>query len=153
MIKKYDLVSGMFTSETKIRVRYSETDQMGFVYHANFFAYFESARVESLPVRQAGIRQLGLTYADMEKNGVMMPVVEAHAKFLRPARYDDLLTIKVSLEELPEFSKIKFLHEVFNEKEELLVNGSVVLYFVNKETMKPTTMPGELLTKLKPYFS
>ena len=67
MIKKYDLVSGMFTSETKIRMRYSETDQMGFVYHVNFFAYFKSARVESLPVRQAGIRQLGLTYADMEK--------------------------------------------------------------------------------------
>ena len=146
MIKKYDLVSGMFTSETKIRVRYSETDQMGFVYHANFFSYFESARVES-------IRQQGLTYADMEKKGVMMPVVEVNAKFIRQARYDDLLTIKVSLKELPEFSKIKFLHEVFNEKEELLVNGSVVLYFINKETMKPTTMPDELLTKLKPYFS
>ena len=143
----------MFTSKTKIRVRYSETDKMGVVYHANFFSYFESARTESLPVRQAGIRQLGFTYAEMENMGVIMPVTEVQAKFLRPARYDDLLTIKIMLKDLPRDSKIKFHHEVFNEKEELLVIGYVVLYFINAETMNPALMPGELLSKLTPYFN
>src|SRR5678809_1279676 len=84
----------MFSSQTKVRVRYAETDQMGIVYHSNFFLYYEVARAES-------IRQLGYTYADMEKIGVIMPVVEVHSRFLRPALYDDLLTIKTILKELP----------------------------------------------------
>ena len=84
----------MFTSETKVRVRYAETDAMGVVYHGNYAAFFEVARVES-------IRQLGFSYKDMENSGVIMPVIEWHAKFLRPAHYDDLLTIKTILKELP----------------------------------------------------
>lgn len=135
----------MFTSETKIRVRYSETDQMAVVYHSNFFPYFESARAES-------IRHLGFTYADMEKLGVIMPVLEVQARFLRPARYDDMLTIKTLLKELPLQHKIEFHHEVFNENEEVIVSGRVVLFFKDAMTLKPTTMPGELLEKLKPYF-
>src|SRR5205085_11970212 len=110
----------MFTSETKIRVRYAETDQMGIVYHSNFFPYFETARAES-------IRQLGYTYADMEKMGVIMPVVDVHCRYLRPARYDDLLTIKTILKELPTHHKVEFHHEVFNEKDELLANGKITL--------------------------
>ena len=136
----------MFTSETKIRVRYAETDQMGVVYHSNFFPYFEVARAES-------IRQLGFTYADMEKMGVIMPVIEVQCRYIRPALYDELLTIKVILKELPVHHKIEFHHEVFNEKKELLATAKIILYFMEAETMKRTTMPESLLQQLQPYFN
>jgi acyl-CoA thioester hydrolase len=136
----------MFTSETKVRVRYAETDQMGVVYHSNFFLYYEVARAES-------IRQLGFTYADMERMGVIMPVVEVQSKFLRPALYDDLLTIKTILKELPVHHKIEFHHEVSNEKDELLALGKIVLYFMEAKTMKRTTMPEQLRKKLDAYFN
>jgi len=136
----------MFTTETQVRVRYAETDQMGVVYHSNYFPYFESARTES-------IRQLGFTYADMEKMGVIMPVVDVHCRYLRPAKYDDLLTIKTMLNELPLHHKIEFHHEVFNEENELLAVGKIILYFMEAKTMKKTTMPGQLLAKLQSYFS
>ena len=135
----------MFTSEIQLRVRYAETDQMGVVYHSNYFPYFETARAES-------IRQLGFTYADMEKMGVIMPVVDVHARYLRPALYDDLLTIKTSLKELPLHHKIEFHHEVFNEKEELLCVANIILYFMEKEGMKRTAMPEALKKTLERYF-
>jgi acyl-CoA thioester hydrolase len=135
----------MFSSDTQIRVRYAETDQMGVVYHSNYFPYFESARAES-------IRQLGLTYSDMEKMGVIMPVVDVHCRYLRPALYDDLLTIKTILKELPVHHKIEFHHEVYNEKKELLAVGKIILYFMEAKGMKKTVMPADLLAKLQPYF-
>jgi acyl-CoA thioester hydrolase len=135
----------MFIAETQVRVRYAETDQMGVVYHSNYFPYFESARAES-------IRELGFTYADMEKMGVFMPVVDVHCRYLRPSRYDDLLTIKTMLKELPIHHKIEFHHEVYNEKDELLAVAKIILYFMESATMKRTTMPAQLLEKLKPYF-
>lgn len=136
----------MFTTETQLRVRYAETDQMGVVYHSNYFPYFETARAES-------IRQLGFTYADMEKMGIIMPVIEVQCRYLRPALYDDLLTIKVILKELPVHHKIEFHHEVFNEKAELLATGKIILYFMESKTMKRTVMPEQLQKKLQPYFS
>jgi acyl-CoA thioester hydrolase len=135
----------MFTSSTQIRVRYAETDQMGVVYHSNFFPYFESARTES-------IRELGFTYADMEKMGVIMPVVDVHCRYLRPAKYDDLLTIKTILKELPLHHKIEFYHEVYNEQDELLVTGKIILYFMESKGMKKTTMPAALLDKIRLFF-
>ena len=135
----------MFVTETKIRVRYAETDQMGVVYHGNFAQYFETARAES-------IRQLGLTYKDMEAMGIIMPVVELHSKFIRPALYDELLTVTVILKELPKEHRIEFHHEVFDEKKNLLVTGRIVLYFMEAKTMKKTVMPKQLLDKLTPYF-
>jgi acyl-CoA thioester hydrolase len=136
----------MFTAETKVRVRYAETDQMGVVYHSNYFPYFEVARAEA-------IRDLGYTYADMEKEGVMMPIVEVQAKYLRPAFYDQLLTIKTILKELPVNHKIEFYQEVLNENGELLATGRIVLYFMEIKTKKRHTMPETLLQKLQPYFS
>ncbi|MFC0776125.1 acyl-CoA thioesterase [Terrimonas alba] len=136
----------MFTTQTQVRVRYAETDQMGVVYHSNYFQYFEVARAES-------IRSLGFTYADMEKMGVIMPVIEVQCRYLRPALYDDLLTVKVILKELPVHHKIEFHQEVYNEKGDLLVNGKVILYFMESKTMKRTTMPEQLLLKLQPYFN
>jgi acyl-CoA thioester hydrolase len=132
----------MFSTETQIRVRYAETDQMGVVYHSNYFYYFESSRAES-------IRQLGYTYADMEKMGVIMPVIEVSCKYLKPARYDDLLTVKTILKELPLHHKIEFHHEVLNEKKELLAAGKIILYFIEAKTMKKTTMPALFLKKLQ----
>lgn len=136
----------MFISETTVRVRYAETDQMGVVYHSNFFLYYEVSRAES-------IRQLGFTYSDMERVGVIMPVVEVQSKFLQPALYDNLLTVKTILKELPVHHKIEFHHEVYNEKKELLAIGKIVLYFMEAGTMKRTTMPVQLLEKLQPYFN
>ena len=136
----------MFTSEVQVRVRYAETDQMGVVYHSNFFLYYEVSRAES-------IRQLGFTYADMEKMGIIMPVIEVQSRFIKPALYDDLLTVKTILKELPVHHKIEFHHEVYNEKKELLATGQVILYFMEAKTMKRTVMPERLMEKLQSYFN
>lgn len=135
----------MYKTETKIRVRYAETDQMGVVYHGNYFQYFEVARAEST-------RQLGFTYADMEKMGIIMPVVEVKCKYVRPALYDQLLTVTVSVQHLPTDHKIVFYSDVLNEKNELLATGHVTLYFLEAKTMKKTKMPQTLFNTLKPFF-
>ena len=136
----------MFISEVQVRVRYAETDQMGVVYHSNFFLYYEVSRAES-------IRQLGFTYADMEKMGIIMPVIEVQSRFIKPALYDDLLTVKTILKELPVHHKIEFHHEVYNDKKELLATGKVILYFMEAGTMKRTVMPERLMEKLQSYFN
>ncbi|MEI2822550.1 MAG: thioesterase family protein [Chitinophagaceae bacterium] len=136
----------MFTSETNIRVRYAETDQMGVVYHSNYFLYFESARAES-------IRHMGFTYADMEKMGIIMPVVDVHCRYLRPAKYDDLLTIKTILKELPLHHKIEFFQEVYNEANVLLASAKITLYFMEANDMKRTNIPEMFYNFLKPYFN
>jgi acyl-CoA thioester hydrolase len=136
----------MYTSETKIRVRYAETDQMNVVYHGNYAQYFEVGRVEA-------IRQLGLSYKDLETSGIIMPVVEWRAKFVRPAHYDDLLTVRTTLREMPVNYRIEFLQEVYNEKGKLLTTGNVLLYFLRSATMEKTDMPPEMEQRLKPYFT
>lgn len=135
----------MFISETQIRVRYAETDQMDVVYHGNYAQFFEVGRVES-------IRQLGFTYKSMEAAGVIMPIVEMHCKFLRPAHYDDLLTVKTMLKEWPASHRIEYHQEVYNEEGKLLTTGRVVLYFLDAQTKSKTTMPPLLQEKLKPFF-
>ena len=135
----------MFKTETQIRVRYVETDQMGVVYHSNYFHFFEVARAES-------IRGLGVTYADMEKMGVIMPVVEVKCKYIRPALYDQLITVTVFITHLPTDHKITFHSDVFNEKDELLATGHVTLYFMEAKTMKKTKMPQVLFDRIKPFF-
>jgi acyl-CoA thioester hydrolase len=135
----------MFTSETKIRVRYAETDQMNVVYHGNYAQYFEVGRVES-------IRQLGLSYKDVEASGVIMPVIDWTAKFIRPAHYDDLLTIRTSVKQWPVDYRVEFHQEVYNEEGKLLTIGKVLLYFLKAGTMEKTTMPEEMAKKLRPFF-
>ena len=136
----------MFNSETNIRVRYSETDQMNVVYHGNYAQYFEVARAEA-------IREMGITYKEMEEMGIVMPIVELHTKFLRPAKYDDLLTIKTQLRELPTDHRVEFHHEVYNEEGKLLTIGRVVLYFLDAKTMARSIMPAALANHLLPYFN
>jgi acyl-CoA thioester hydrolase len=135
----------MFETTFQIRVRYADTDQMNIVYHGNYVQYFEVGRTES-------IRHLGFTYKDMEAMGVFMPVVEWQAKFVRPAHYDDLLTIKTILKELPPDHRVEFFQEVYNEQGKLLTTGKAVLYFIDAKTKSKTTMPEQLKEKLQPYF-
>src|ERR1700761_183806 len=135
----------MFVSETTIRVRYAETDQMNVVYHGNYAQYFEVGRVES-------IRQLGLSYKDVEASGVIMPVIEWTAKFIRPAHYDDLLTIRTTIKQWPVDYRVEFHQEVYNEAGKLLTTGKVLLYFLKAGSMEKTTMPEEMAKRLKPHF-
>jgi acyl-CoA thioester hydrolase len=135
----------MYETLTQVRVRYAETDQMNVVYYGNYAQYFEVGRVES-------IRNLGVSYKDIEEAGVIMPVVEMHVKYLRPAKYDDLLTIKTTLRQLPPEHRIEFFQEVFNESGRLLTSGRVVLYFLDAATNEKTHMPANLTEKLSPFF-
>jgi acyl-CoA thioester hydrolase len=136
----------MYTTETQIRIHYALTDQMGVVYHGHYAQFYEIGRTEA-------IRSLGYTYKDIEAMGIIMPVVDIHSKFLRPAKYDDLITVKTTLRELPTNHKIIFHSEITNEQEELLNIGDVTLYFMEAATMKRSEMPDELMEKLKHYFS
>lgn len=135
----------MYESITKIRVRYAETDQMNVVYYGNYAQYFEVGRVES-------IRQLGYTYKDIEASGVIMPVVEMQVRYLRPATYDDLLTVKTTLRELPNDHRIEFFQDVYNEQGKLLAAGRIVLYFLESTTRKKTRIPAAMKEKLVPFF-
>ncbi|MCH7408214.1 acyl-CoA thioesterase [Belliella sp. DSM 111904] len=134
----------MFISETKVRVRYAETDQMGYVYYGNYAMYFEVGRVEAL-------RSVGFSYKEMEENGVMMPVLEQETKYLRPGKYDELLTIKVKIPQLPGV-RITFEYEVFNESMELITIGKTILTFLKTDSHRPSRPPQYLLDILKPYF-
>ena len=135
----------MFITETQIRMHYALTDQMGVVYYGNYAQFYEIGRTEA-------IRQLGYTYKDIEAMGIIMPVVEMNSKFLRPAKYDDLITVKTTLRELPTGHAINFFFEIFNEEDKLLNAGNVILYFMEAVTMKRAKMPTELEKKLKGYF-
>ena len=135
----------MYTTETQIRIHYALTDQMGMVYHGHYAQFYEIGRAEA-------IRLIGYTYKDIEAMGIIMPVVDIHSRFLRPAKYDDLVTVKTILKELPLHHKIVFHHEIYNEQDELLNTGDITLYFMDAKTMKRCEMPQELQAKLVKYF-
>jgi acyl-CoA thioester hydrolase len=127
----------MISKIIQFRVRYGETDQMRYAYHGNYAQYFEMGRIEWL-------RDLGISYKDMENAGIMLPVVSLSIKFVNPAKYDDLLTLKTTLLERPT-AKIKFQYEITNEIGELLTTAETALVFVNRKTQKPTRPPENLL--------
>ena len=134
----------MYISETTIRVRYAETDKMGYVYYGNYTQYYEVGRVEAL-------RALGSSYKDMEDNGVMLPVYTCNIKYLKPALYDDLLIIKTIIREIPTV-KISFEYEIYNQKNELINKANTVLVFIDKATNRPCTAPSSFLEKIKMFF-
>jgi acyl-CoA thioester hydrolase len=131
----------MISDKIQFRVRYSETDQMGFAYYGNYAQYFEMGRTEWL-------RKLGIAYKKMEETGIMLPVMNLNINYLKPAKYDDLLTLKTTLIKMPS-AKIEFSYEVFNEDNELLTTANTTLVFVNMETNKPTRAPEYVLEKLR----
>ena len=134
----------MYTSETHVRVRYGETDQMGYVYYGNYAQYFEVARVEAL-------RSMGITYKKMEDDGLMLPVVDYSIKYFKPAFYDDLLTIKTTIPTLPT-ARIYFDYETYNEAGTLLNKASTTLVFINSKNGKPCAAPEVLLGKMRLFF-
>ena len=135
----------MFQSKTQIRVRYAETDQMGYVYYGNYAQYYEVARVEAL-------RQIGLTYKMFEDSGLMMPVLSLNCKFYKPARYDDLLTIITTIKEMPRV-RVHFDYAGFNEAELELGIGQTTLAFIDMETQTPVKCPDLLAKKLAVFFT
>lgn len=135
----------MYTHETQVRVRYGETDQMNYLYYGNYALYFEVGRTESL-------RSLGFAYKALEERGIGLPVIKLESEYLRPAFYDDLITIKTRLEALPMGSEITFISELFNEKGKLLNRGKVTLVFYDMHLKKKTSMPEDLKAALLPFF-
>lgn len=134
----------MYASETWIRVRYGETDQMGYVYYGNYAMYYEVGRVESL-------RQLGLSYRELEEMGVMMPVLENKSRFLAAALYDDHLKVVTTIREKPGV-KIRFEYDIFNGAGKLINQGETLLVFVDKKSGRPCRPPQVFQDVLKPYF-
>ncbi len=135
----------MFTATTQIRVRYGETDQMGYLYYGNYALYYEVGRAEA-------IRELGFTYRQLEEMGIMMPVVDLHVQYYRPALYDDLITVKTLLKELPDGPKIQFHSELYNEEGQLLNKGVTTLVFYDPKEKKKVNMHPELHNRLAPFF-
>ncbi|MEQ1553741.1 MAG: thioesterase family protein [Ferruginibacter sp.] len=135
----------MYITETNIRIHYALTDQMGFVYYGNYAQFYEIGRTEA-------IRKLGYTYKDIEAMGIIMPVVETQCSFIRPAKYDDLITVKTFLQTLPKEHSITFNTEIFNEANKLLNKGTTTLFFLEAHTMKKINMPKALEEKLIRFF-
>jgi len=127
-------------NEFSFRIRYSETDQMGVVYHGNYAQYLEMGRVEWL-------RSLGISYKSMEENGIMLPVISLALNFKKSAVYDDLITVRTKLKKKP-LVKIEFEYEIRNEAGELLAEANTVLAFINMKTKRPMSCPDYILNKI-----
>jgi acyl-CoA thioester hydrolase len=130
----------MMVNEISFRVRYGETDQMGVVYHGNYAQFLEMGRVEWL-------RSLGISYRDMEENGIMLPVVLLSVKYIKPALYDDVLTIKTILKKKPSV-RIEFEYTITNEKEEIIAEANTTLAFMDINRKRPIKCPEYILNKL-----
>lgn len=133
-----------FEQHTKLRVRYGETDQMGYCYYGNYAQYFEVGRVEAL-------REVGMSYRKLEESGIMLPVSEFHVRYLHPAFYDDELTILTRITSV-EGARITFDYEILNEEGKSVSKAKTTLVFVQKSTMRPTAPPAEFLKILEPYL-
>lgn len=131
---------GLYSHEISFRIRYGETDQMGVVYHGNYPQYMELGRVEWL-------RSLGISYKSMEENGCMLPVISLNIQYKKPAVYDQLITVRTQLRNIPTV-RISFDYELTDEKGEILALAQTDLAFVNTLTKKPMRCPEFLLVKL-----
>ena len=134
----------MYSHDTNIRVRYAETDKMGYLYYGNYAAYYEVGRVET-------IRSLGVNYKTMEDEGIMLPVLELKSKFLKPALYDDLLTVRTKIPHMPGI-RIYFEYEIFNEQNVLLNTGSTELVFFDWKKKRPCMIPDAIAENIKRFF-
>jgi len=123
----------MLEFTTTLRVRYSEVDQSGFVYNGNYATYYEVGRT-------ASIREMGLSYKEIEERGVVMPLIYQNSRFFSPAFYDDLLTIKVKINEMPS-ARITFYYEIYNEAGKKINTGENALAFIDKKTHRPMRAP------------
>ncbi|MCY1546614.1 1,4-dihydroxy-2-naphthoyl-CoA hydrolase [compost metagenome] len=136
----------MFVYDSKVRVRYIETDQMGIVHHANYAQYYELARTECFEACS------GMSYASMEADGVMLPILELQSRYLKPAYYNEVLTIRSIVKDLPSV-RLHVEYEIYNENNELINTGKTTLVFVNKETRRPCQPPERFMKNVRQYFS
>tara|TARA_X000000368_G_scaffold98211_1_gene75574 strand:+ start:1352 stop:1759 length:408 start_codon:yes stop_codon:yes gene_type:complete len=134
----------MITGEIKLRVRYSDTDQMGYVYYGRYASFYEIARVELF-------RSLGFSYKKLEEEGIGMPVIDMETKYILPIKYDEQIKINTIIENLPS-SRISFKYEVYNQNNELANTAKTTLTFINLTNKKPVRMPAELLDIVKNNF-
>ncbi|HEY0897618.1 MAG TPA: thioesterase family protein [Sphingobacteriaceae bacterium] len=134
----------MLEHSAKIRVRYGETDQMGYMYYGNYAQFYEVGRVEML-------RSLGMTYRSMEEDGIMMPVLDMKTKYLKPALYDEEITVKVIVEKMPGV-RMHFRYELFNEGNELINIGETTLAFIDMKKNRPCLPSTVFMEKLAGYF-
>jgi acyl-CoA thioester hydrolase len=135
----------MIVHDTQVRVRYGETDQMGYVYYGRYAEYFEVGRVET-------IRSIGMSYKLIEEQGILLPVAELRVNYKRPARYDDLLRVRTMIPEIPR-SYFLTRYEIVNEAAELIVTGMVRLAFVDQQRQRPVRVPGFILEAVKAHWS
>ena len=134
----------MYQAVTQIRVRYGETDKMGFVYYGNYPLYYEEGRTDA-------IRKLGVTYTELEQRGILMPVAELTMRYKAPAYYDDVLTVKTTVHEVPR-KKMKFHTDIYNQAGQWLNTGETTLLFVRAATLRACDAPIELVAALQPFF-
>ncbi|MEJ6583418.1 MAG: thioesterase family protein [Crocinitomicaceae bacterium] len=132
-----------FNHISTLRVRYGETDQMGYCYYGNYAQYFEVGRVEAM-------REVGMSYKSLEEKGVMLPVSEFKVKYKFPAKYDDLLSIATEIVSL-KGARIVFYYTIYNENDQLIAEAETTLVFVSKKTMRPIAPPKEFVEALADY--
>ncbi len=130
---------------TQVRVRYKDTDQMGIMHHSNYIVLYETARTEWL-------RDMGLTYAEIERRGVMSPIIEVQSRYHYPAFYDEVLTVKVMMDEMPS-ARLNIASEVYNEAGKLINTGRVTLGFMNAQTRRPCRAPEWFVEALEEYIA
>ena len=134
----------MLQTTHQIRVRYGETDPMKYVYYGNYAEYLEVARVELF-------RKIGISYNEIEQRGIWLPVSEYSIKYLKPAKYDDLLEIKTTIKKLPSV-RIEFEYEIYNQANEMLTEAHTTLFFLDAEKQKITKCPEFLINLIKKYW-
>ncbi len=134
----------MICSVTNIRIRYSETDKMGYLHHANYLNYFETGRTEML-------RSMGMTYKEMEQDGILLPVLSANINYNAPSYYDDVLTVKTFMKKKPGI-KVFFEYEIYNENSLLICTGNTTLVFVDAVSRKPRRPPHYFMEKFAAEF-
>lgn len=134
----------MIAHTTTFRVKYADTDQMGYMYYGNYAQYLELGRTEWL-------RQLHFSYKKMEKSGIILPVKNMEISYLNPIKYDEKVTLKTLLPKIPT-ARITFLYELYNEENILCTTAKTTLVFVNISTGKPQRIPDKLLKIITPYF-
>lgn len=135
----------LISYSTQVRVRYKDTDQMGIMHHSNYVVLYEQARTEWL-------RDMGLTYAEIERRGIMSPIIEVHSRYHYPAFYDEVLTVKVSMEAMPA-ARLVIASEVYNEAGKLINTGSVTLGFMHASTRRPCRAPEWFIAALEEYIA
>lgn len=130
-------VEPLFTHDFKMSVWYVDTDQMGIVHHSNYIRYYEAARCSMM-------NSLGLSYADVEKAGIMMPILDVQSKYLSPLYYGEEITVRVTLRDIPS-ARVTFYYEVINSQSKVVNRGSTTLGFMYADTRRPTRAPKQFM--------